>query len=99
MTGAQLPGGQQLPGAGPWRSGRRGRRRPEHEAEAIDTIAQASRLRAVVENMPEMAAAAAAMHFGPQHPVGAVFGLADSILQRLIETRPAGAALEFRLRG
>src|SRR3979409_1710689 len=46
-----------------------------------------------------MAAAAAAVNFGPQHPKGAVFGLADGIVERLIKTRPAGAALEFRLRG
>ena len=71
----------------------------EHQAETVDAVAQAGRLRPVVENMPEMAAAAAAMHLGPQHPVGPVFGLADGVLERLIETRPAGAALEFRLRG
>src|SRR6195952_5753977 len=46
-----------------------------------------------------MAAAAAAVNFSPQHPKGAVLGLADGIVERLIKTRPAGAALEFRLRG
>src|SRR3979490_1883092 len=46
-----------------------------------------------------MAAAAAAVNFGPQHPKGGVFGLADGVVEGLIKTRPAGAALEFRLRG
>src|SRR3982074_94700 len=46
-----------------------------------------------------MAAAAAAVNFSPQHPKGAVLGLADGIVERLIKTRPAGAALELRRRG
>src|ERR1700722_6349742 len=46
-----------------------------------------------------MTAAAAAVNFGPQHPKSTVFGFADGVLQRLIKTRPAGTALEFRLRG
>src|SRR5260370_4600893 len=45
-----------------------------------------------------MAAATAAVDFGPQHAEGAVFGLADGVLERLIKTRPAGAAFEFGLR-
>src|SRR5580698_7240121 len=71
----------------------------KYQREAVHAIAQAGRLRPVVEDVTEMAAAAAAMNFGPQHPEGAVFGLADGVLERLIETRPAGAALEFGLRG
>src|SRR6266481_8266209 len=70
----------------------------EHQRKAVHAVAQAGRLRSVVENVTEMAAAAAAMNFGPQHPQGPVFGLADRVLERLIKTRPAGAALEFRLR-
>src|ERR1700686_2031352 len=66
---------------------------------AVHAVAQAGRLRPVVEDVTEMAAAAGAMNFGPQHPEGAVFGLADGVVERLIKTRPAGAALEFRLRG
>src|SRR4051812_12516573 len=46
-----------------------------------------------------MAAAAAAMHLGAQHAEGAVLGLADGVVERLVKARPAGAALEFRLRG
>src|ERR1700716_2607116 len=46
-----------------------------------------------------MAAAAPAVDFGSQHAEGPVFGLADGVLERLVKARPAGAALEFRLRG
>src|SRR5258708_3436029 len=75
------------------------RRRVEHQANAVDAIAKTGRLRSVIEDVPEMAAAAAAMHFGAQHAVGAILGLADGVFQRLIKTRPAGAAFEFGLRG
>src|SRR6516225_2908142 len=46
-----------------------------------------------------MATASAAMHLGTQHAQGAVFGDADGVLQRLIEARPAGAAVELGLGG
>src|SRR5467141_4794409 len=71
----------------------------EDQRKAVHAVAQAGRLRPIVKDMTEMAAAAAAVNFGPQHPKGAVFGPADGIVERLIKTRPAGAALEFRLRG
>src|SRR5712671_2653487 len=71
----------------------------EDQRKAVHAVAQAGRLRPIVEEVTEMAAAAAAVDFGPQHSKGAVFGLADGIIERLIKTRPAGAALEFRLRG
>src|SRR5476649_674698 len=71
----------------------------KQQREAVHAVAQAGRLRPVVEDVTEVAAAATAMNFGPQHSKGAVFGLADGILQRLIKTRPAGAALELRLGG
>src|SRR5580692_1669602 len=71
----------------------------KYQRKAVHAVAQAGRLRPVVEDVTEMAAAAAAMNFGPQHPEGAVFGLADRVVERLIEARPAGAALEFGLRG
>src|SRR3954452_2904971 len=74
---------------------RRGRRRVEHQRKTVHAVAQAGGLGAVVEDMAEMAAAAAAMDFGAQHAEGAVLGLADRVLQRLPETRPAGAALEL----
>src|SRR5712671_4128121 len=81
------------------RSGRRWRRRMEDQRKAVHAVAQAGRLRPIVEDVTEMAAAAAAVNFSPRHPKGAVFRLADGVVERLIKTRPAGAALEFRLRG
>src|SRR5882762_11211701 len=71
----------------------------EHQAKAVDAIAQAGRLWSVVEDMAEVAAAAAAMHFGAEDAEGAILGLADGVFQGLIKTRPAGAAFEFGLRG
>src|ERR1700681_3337683 len=70
----------------------------EDQGKAIHAVAQAGRLRSIVEDVAEMAAAAAAVNFGPQDPESPVFGLADGVVERLVKTRPAGAALEFRLR-
>src|ERR1700680_301978 len=53
------------------------------------------RRRAVVEHMAEMAAAAAAMHFGAHHPEASIGRSLDCALDRVIEARPAGAAVEF----
>src|SRR6202043_1978031 len=80
-------------------SARRRRGRMKLQGEAVHAVAQAGRLRPIVENVTEVTTAAAAMNFGPQHPEGAVFGLADGIFKRLPKTRPAGAALIFRFRG
>src|SRR4051794_36188899 len=80
-------------------SRRRRCRRMEHQRKTVDAIAQARGLRAVVEDVAEMAAAAAAMHFGAQHAKGAVLDLADGIFDRLVEARPAGAALELGVGG
>src|SRR5882724_1148411 len=71
----------------------------KYQPETVDAVAQAGRLRSVVEDVTEMAAAAAAVNFGPHHAVGPVFGLADPVLNRLIKARPSGAALILRLRG
>src|ERR1700674_4592705 len=46
-----------------------------------------------------MAAAAAAMHLGALHAPAAVGGALDRSRHRIVEARPAGAALEFLLRG
>src|SRR3954447_13307276 len=46
-----------------------------------------------------MASATAAMDFSAKHSESAVFGFADGVFQRLIEARPASAALEFGVRG
>src|SRR6202035_2508017 len=72
-------------------------RRMKHQCEAVHAVAQARRLRAVVEDVAEMAATASAMHLGAQHAEGPVFRLADRVLQRLVEARPAGAAFELGL--
>src|ERR1700722_10896931 len=56
------------------------------------------RRRAVLEDMAEMAAAAAAMHFGAGHAVSPIGCGLDRSRLRIVETRPAGAALELLLR-
>src|SRR5579871_3704837 len=71
----------------------------ELERETVHAIAQAGRLRTVVKDVAEMAAAAPAMDFDALHSEGPVFVGPDGILERLIEARPAGGALEFRLGG
>src|SRR6202171_115623 len=71
----------------------------EYQRKAFHAVAQAGRLRPIVENVTEMATAAAAGDFGTPDTEGTVFGLADRVVEPLIKTRPAGAALEFRLRG
>src|SRR5437870_12032071 len=52
----------------------------------------------VVEHVPEMAAAPAAMHLGAHHPIASVGRGFDRTLNRIVEARPAGAALELLLR-
>src|ERR1700752_3261469 len=90
--GPKLPGRATI--AGRW-SGRGCVRRFEDEAKSVDAIAQSCWLRAVIKDMAEMAAAAAAMHLNPSHAVGTVLGAAQRIVERLPEARPAGAAVEF----
>src|SRR2546423_1773028 len=75
------------------------RRRRELKRHAIHAIAQTGRLRAILEHVPKMSAAAAAMRLGAGHEEGPVDRGADRIRQRLPEARPAGAALIFRIRG
>src|SRR5580658_5352245 len=82
---------------------RRARVRParslrlEVHRHAADAIAQMRRRRAVLEDVAEVAAAAAAMHFGAHHAVVAVGRGLDRPGDRIVEARPAGAALEFLL--
>src|SRR3954465_9916739 len=56
------------------------------------------RRRAVLEHVAEMAAAAAAMHLGADHAVGAVRRGLDRARNRAVEARPAGPAPELFLR-
>src|SRR5690242_3850791 len=57
-----------------------------------------SRRRAIVEYMPEVTAAGCAMDFGAHHTVAAIDGRLDRAIDRLIEARPSGPALELELR-
>src|SRR3989442_1642160 len=78
---------------------RRRRRGMEDQPETVDAVAQSGRLRTVVEDVAEMAAATPAMHLGAEHAESAVLGLADIALNRLAEPRPARATLEFGVGG
>ena len=69
------------------------------QRKAVHAIAQAGRLRPIVEDVTEMTAAAAAVNFGPQHPKSTVFGLADRVFERLVKARPAGAAATAVIEG
>lgn len=65
----------------------------------VDAVAQARRPRAVREDVTEVPAARGAQHLGPGHEQRAVLVGVNGIGgDRLGETRPAGARLEFRLR-
>src|ERR1700686_5785476 len=94
-----IAGRATIAGRKPLGSAGRRRRRMKHQRKTVHAVAQAGRLRPVVEDVTEMAAATAAVNFGARHPEGPVFGLADGVLERLVKTWPAGAAFEFRLRG
>src|SRR5262245_47278698 len=71
----------------------------EDQRDTVHAVTPAGRLRAIVEDVAEMAAAAAAVHLGPRHAEGAVGVGADGIVERLVEARPTGAALELGLGG
>src|SRR5829696_5256538 len=72
--------------------------RLEIERHAVDAIALMRRRRPVGKDMPEMAAATAAMHLDARHAEAAVLGGLHRSGLRIVETRPAGAAFEFLLR-
>ena len=62
-------------------------------------MALAGRRRSVVENMTQMAAAAAAMHLGPAGKERVVLFCADRVRQAFVKAGPTGAAVVFRLGG
>ena len=65
----------------------------------VHTVSQPGWLRAIVEDVPEMSAAARAEHFGPLHAERSVRFFVDaSGFDRCPETRPAGTRFEFRRR-
>src|ERR1019366_7130275 len=51
--------------------------------------------RPVWKDVPQMAAAAAAMHFGPRHAMASTPGAPGGAIEGIVKTRPAGAAIEF----
>src|SRR5437899_2213865 len=66
---------------------------------AIDAIAQAGRLRPVLENMAQMATAIVAMNLGPYHEMAAIGGGCDGfLLGRCPEAWPAAATVIFGVR-
>src|SRR5262249_54348926 len=80
-------------------SGRPARRsRGEFERDAVHAVALAGRLRAVVEDVAEMSAAAAAVHLGARNDHAVIVRRTHGALDRRVEARPAGTAVEFGLR-
>src|SRR3990172_2888300 len=66
------------------------------ESGGVDAVAQARRLRAVREEMPQMRVAILASHFGTHRVSARVFLLHDvSGLEGFGETRPSGARVEL----
>src|SRR3954447_16241080 len=68
------------------------------ERHAVDAIALMRRRGTVGEDMPEMAAAAAAMHLDARHAQGPVLGGLHRSRLRIVEAWPTGAALKFPFR-
>src|SRR5579864_3362212 len=66
--------------------------------DAVDAIAQMRRRGAVVEYVAQVASATAAVHLGADHAVGAVGRRFNRARDRIVEARPAGAALELSFR-
>src|SRR5437764_7325744 len=67
----------------------------ECERDAIHAVAQPGRLGPVLEDMPEMPAAASAMHLGAAHEKAAVGLGLDPVFEGRPEARPSRAAVEF----
>src|SRR4051794_30061335 len=71
----------------------------ELERAAVDAVADPCRVRAVVEHVAQVPAAARAQHLGASHAVAHVaLGLHGVALGRLVEARPARAGRELRVR-
>src|SRR5262249_48952521 len=71
----------------------------EGHRDAIDAVAKARRLRAVLEHMTKVATATAAVDSRPHHTERGISRRADGLIQRRPEARPASAALKFGGRG
>src|ERR1051326_6832413 len=68
----------------------------ELERNAVHAVAQSGRLGPVLEDMPEMPTAAAAMHLGAAHEKAAVGLGLHRVVERRPEARPSRAAVELR---
>ena len=73
-------------------------RRPEVQGHTVDAVAEAGRRRAVLEHVALVSTAPGAVDLGPDHEQAIVLRGADRALDRRPEARPAGAAVELRLR-
>src|SRR5947208_3635043 len=70
----------------------------ELEGAAVDAVAEPGRVRPVLEDVAQMAAAARAQHLGADHAVAHVaLGLDGLVARRRVEARPARARLELRV--
>src|SRR5689334_3881118 len=72
--------------------------RLELQGDAVHAITLAGRLGTIVEDVAQMPAAAAAMHFGPRQEQLEVPRRLDRALDGREEARPAGAAVELGIR-
>src|SRR4051794_32971102 len=62
----------------------------------VQAIAKAGWLRAILEEMPQVAAAAGTANFDADHPVAGVPDIRDVFrVERCIETRPTGVRFEL----
>jgi hypothetical protein len=71
----------------------------EGQRDTVHAVAKTGRLGAIVEDVPQMAAALAAMYGRPDHAERCVSGGADRAVKRRPKTRPAGSTLELGCRG
>ena len=69
----------------------------KRQRHTVDAVTQTGRRRTIGEDVPEVSAALAAMHFSARHPVAAIDRGADAPFDRRKETGPAGATLEIAL--
>src|SRR5262249_40787391 len=91
---ARIRGGPPIPGQGTWLLVL-----VEFQGRGVHAVALAGRRGPVVEDVPQMAAAVLAVHFGPGHEEAAVrLGVDAVVRERLPEARPAGAGIELRFR-
>src|SRR5690348_8466451 len=71
----------------------------ERHRNTVHAIAQPGRLRTVVEHVTEVTTAAPTEHLGACHADAVVLALEYGTVERLPETRPPGAAVEFGVGG